>query len=89
MEKTIFMGLMIGAIVIAMVASSTIPAAYAQLSKDNGASGFAGPTGGWMPDGRPANGPPVDPAAENPGQSGLKAEIIGPDLKCVVGPPPC
>lgn len=82
MEKTIFMGLIVGAIVTAMVALSTIPATY-------GASGFAGPAGGWMPMERPQQGQPVDPAAENPGQSGLKAEIIGPDLKCVVGQPPC
>lgn len=78
-------------VVLVLVTATTlsIGTAMAQLSKDNGASGFAGPAGGWMPMERPQQKPPIDPAAENPGNQALEAGIIGPDLKCVPGQPPC
>ena len=79
-------------VVVAFLVTATtlsIGAVMAQLSKDNGASSFAGPAGGWMPMERPQQKPPIDPAAENPGNQALEAGIIGPDLKCTPGQPPC
>lgn len=61
-------------------------AAAQELDKDKGASSFAPradpdrTAGGWMPMEAPGRVP--DLAAENnPGQQGLEAGIIGPDLK--------
>lgn len=79
-------------VVVAVLVTATtlsIGAAMAQLSKDNGASGLAGPAGGWMPQETPQQKPPIDPSAENPGNQALEAGIIGPDLKCTPGQPPC
>jgi hypothetical protein len=59
---------------------------YAQLVKDPGASGFApsanpdGAAGGWQPIEAPGREPDLV-AENNPGQKGLLAGIIGPDLK--------
>ena len=66
-----------------IVASSTIPAAYAQLSKDNGASEFAPnadpdqAAGGWMPQEAPGHCIGCDAAEDNPGQEAQDAGIIG------------
>ena len=87
MKKTIFMSLIIGAIATVIVASSTILAAYAQLSKDNGASGFAPSEDpqipGWDPNGASDDAPGqvhcigcID--EQSPGTEAQDAGAIGP-----------
>ena len=102
MKKSILMGLVIGAITVTTlmtIAALSTESAYAQLTKDNGASFFAPnavpdqAAGGWMPQEAPGQivGPdnPGESSAESAGQQGLEAGIIGPDLKCVPGEPSC
>ena len=84
-----YTAIVIVAVLVTATATLSVRTASAQIIKDNGASGFAGPAGGWMPMERPQQGQPVDPAAENPGKQALEAGIIGPDLKCVPGQPLC
>jgi hypothetical protein len=92
MKKTIFMGLIIGAVATVIASSGIIPAAYATTipKKDPGASGLSPGEDphipGWDPNGANDDVPGqvhcIGCTDENsPGQEGLKAGIIGPNLK--------
>lgn len=76
MSKTMFLGLIIGAVAMIMFASSVLRT-YAQL-KDSGASGLApGHCSGCAKDDAPGHG---DKEFDSPGLEGLDSEIIGPDV---------
>jgi hypothetical protein len=83
-SSTVFLVLLMAVAILASF--SALHPTYAQLVKDHGASGFApkadpdAAAGGWQPMEAPGKAP--DLAAENnPGQKGLLAGIIGPDIK--------
>jgi hypothetical protein len=91
-NKAIFMGIVIGSMLLASIGVLNAPQNANAQESDAGASSLAGPQGAGQiigPMSPYAPGHTNDPSAENPGSQGLDASLIGPNLKCVIGQPPC